>query len=222
MILDVTNPEHVQGIVDQVTTTLQGTGLPLVALVNNAGVAGLNVVEDTDMDRMRHLYDVNVFGLMDITRALLPLLRSSRGRVVNIASVAGQVAAPLMGIYSSSKFAVEGLTDALRREMHPHGVAVSIVEPGYVATPILHKPEVFDEALMKLYGAASWMEGMQRAASKASPVTVTTAAIKDAIVSPTPRERYPCANVDGFPVWVLLKVQWALPTHVFDAIMVHF
>jgi short-subunit dehydrogenase len=88
---------------------------------------------------VRSQFEVNVIGLLAATQAFLPLLRQGRGRVVNLGSVLGRLAIPLMGAYSASKFALEGLTDALRIELLPWGIHVSLIEPGPVATPLWSK-----------------------------------------------------------------------------------
>lgn len=86
--------------------------------------------------QVHSVYNVNVFGLMSLTKACLPAIRRSKGRIVNVGSVSGQVATPSGATYSGTKFAVEGITDALRREMLPLGVSVSLVTPGYIKTAI--------------------------------------------------------------------------------------
>ena len=113
------------------------TGLPLAAVVCNAGLArGPTAVEFHEVEDARALFDVNVFGALRLTQAALPLLRASRGRVVLVSSVFGAFSPPMGGVYAASKRALEALGDALRIEVRPLGVAVSIVQPGAVTTPI--------------------------------------------------------------------------------------
>ena len=100
-------------------------------LVNNAGVGMHGPVEEADDDETRQLFETNVFGLLRVTRAVVPHMRAQKsGAVVNVSSLAGKVSAPFGGLYSATKHAVEALSDALYFELHPFGVRVAIVEPG--------------------------------------------------------------------------------------------
>lgn len=114
---------------------------PLAGLVNNAGIAVPGPLEFLTRDDLARQFDVNVLGLMDVTRRLLPNLRAARGRIVNISSIAGLSALPMMGAYSASKFAVEALSDALRLELRSWGMKVVLIEPGPVKTAIWGKTE---------------------------------------------------------------------------------
>ncbi len=114
-------------------------GLPLVALVNNAGIPGFGALEHLDLEVLRRVLDVNVTGTLAVTQAFLPLLRAARGRVVNISSVSARMALPFAGPYAASKWALEALSDSLRRELLPTGVEVVVIQPGSVRTPIWDK-----------------------------------------------------------------------------------
>lgn len=109
--------------------TLSQSKLPLIALVNNAGISTRSPLEATPIDDVKKIYNTNVFGVHMVTQAFLPMLRASKGRIVNIGSVAGLVATAGSSVYSGSKFALEAITDALRRELSDHQISVSIVEP---------------------------------------------------------------------------------------------
>ncbi|MYM96731.1 oxidoreductase [Duganella vulcania] len=107
-------------------------------LVNNAGYGLLGAVEEANAEEVRALYDTNVFGLLNVTRAALPALRKQgSGHVINISSVGGYTAFPGWGLYSSTKFAVEGLSEALATELAPLGIHVTVVEPGFFRTDFL-------------------------------------------------------------------------------------
>jgi NAD(P)-dependent dehydrogenase (short-subunit alcohol dehydrogenase family) len=107
-------------------------------LVNNAGYGLLGAVEEATADEVRRLYDTNVFGLLNVTRAVLPAMRARRsGHVVNISSLGGYQSGPGFGVYCSTKFAVEGLSEALHGELAPLGIHVKVVEPGYFRTDFL-------------------------------------------------------------------------------------
>ncbi|ACZ23588.1 short-chain dehydrogenase of unknown substrate specificity [Sanguibacter keddieii DSM 10542] len=133
VILDITRPEQVAELV----RTVEADGRPLRAVVNNAGIAVNAPVEVLPMAEWRRQFDVNFFGHVEVTQALLPALLRSRGRVVMMSSLGGRLAQPTYGAYSGSKFALEAVSDALRRELAPHGVTVAIVEPGAVRTEMV-------------------------------------------------------------------------------------
>ncbi|MES2534067.1 MAG: oxidoreductase [Pseudomonadota bacterium] len=107
-------------------------------LVNNAGFGLLGAVEEATADEVRKLYETNVFGLLNVTRAVLPSMRARRsGHVLNLSSLGGHQSGPGFGVYCSTKFAVEGLNQALHKELAPLGVHVTAVEPGYFRTDFL-------------------------------------------------------------------------------------
>jgi NAD(P)-dependent dehydrogenase (short-subunit alcohol dehydrogenase family) len=107
-------------------------------LVNNAGYGIVGAVEETSFDDIRKIYETNVFGLLGMTRAALPQMRRQRsGRIINMSSVAGYRSFPGYGIYCSTKFAVEAISEALSAELAPLGIHVTIVEPGYFRTDFL-------------------------------------------------------------------------------------
>jgi len=120
-------------------------------LVNNAGICVLGAVEETSAEQVEALYRTNVFGLLNVTRAVLPLMRKRRrGHIINISSVAGYSGYAGFGIYSSTKFAVEGLSEALHAELTPLGIHVTVVEPGFFRSDILDKDKSLIEAAIHL------------------------------------------------------------------------
>lgn len=125
--LDVTVPAHVAALDDVLPARLD-------ALVNNVGVGVPGPVETLSREDMRRQFEINLFGPLAVTSAVLPRLRRTRGRIVFISSVNGRVSFPFTGIYNASKFAVEAVADCLRVELGPFGVQVALVEPGVVAT----------------------------------------------------------------------------------------
>lgn len=175
--------------------TIADEGVILYGLVNNAGVSVMGPVERTPLDEWRRQYETNVFGLAAVTQAVLPQMRKAgRGRIVNIGSLAGRIASPFQGVYASSKHAVEGLSDALRRELVPHGIKVSVVRPGFINTPFGHQ----EQESLGLY-AADEVYGEQVQAFKAwhakghpnapSPVVVAEA-VHHALTAERPHSRY--------------------------------
>ncbi|RYZ43887.1 MAG: SDR family oxidoreductase [Myxococcaceae bacterium] len=132
LILDITHPDHIRALATRVHEDPRGRAVR--ALINNAAV-GVNVpFEAFAIDAWRRLFEVNFFGHVAVTQALLPALIRNKGRVVNISSVGGKVAGPTYGPYASTKFALEAVSDSLRREVAPLGVHVVVVEPGGVRT----------------------------------------------------------------------------------------
>ncbi|CAF0749878.1 unnamed protein product [Rotaria sp. Silwood1] len=132
--LDITQQTQIDAayrIVKEKTNTLH-------ALVNNAGIDQDGLIDWITLDFMRNMMEINYFGHVAMTKTFLPLLIAKRGsRIVNLCSVAGFLAAPSMSAYCASKYAFESFSDCLRREMHPWGLHVSIIEPGYMRTPII-------------------------------------------------------------------------------------
>jgi NAD(P)-dependent dehydrogenase (short-subunit alcohol dehydrogenase family) len=168
---------------------------PLDAAVLNAGVALSGPLEFVPLDELRAQFEVNVVGQVALLQAILPALRASRGRVVLMGSVSGRLALPFLGPYASSKFAVEALADSLRGELAPFGVAVSLVQPGSIATPMWRKggeraAELPEEAV-RLYGSA--LEGLRAWAAKRGAVTPpreVAAVVEQALTAERPRTRY--------------------------------
>ena len=156
-------------------------GAPLYGLVNNAGVSELGPVEKVPAEEWRKLFETNVFGLVAVTRAVLPQMRAAgRGRIVNIGSLTGRIASPFQGVYAATKHAVEGLSDSLRRELVPHGIKVSVVRPGAINTPFgAHEAQSLSRYLTDdVYGEQAaafkaWFERQHPAAP--SPLVVAEA-----------------------------------------------
>lgn len=134
--LEVTCPEQTCQAVSEIAARCPEG---LFALVNNAGVGSTGAVELSDLEELRELLEINTVGPLRMIQACLPLLRLARGRVVNISSLNGAVALPMVGAYSASKFALEALSDSLRVELRPWGISVSVIRPGQVRTPIFDK-----------------------------------------------------------------------------------
>ena len=126
--LDVTDSGSIEKLVKYVSEKTDGK---LYALINNAGCGYSGALEDITRDAMRHQFEVNVFGVHELTNQVIPIFRKNKtGRIVNISSAAGRFSTPFMGAYSASKFALEALSDALRFELRNTGIKISIIEPG--------------------------------------------------------------------------------------------
>lgn len=217
VVLDITKADDIARVASEVTQ--------LDALVNNAGYAMLGPIEGVPLDALRNQLEVNFFGHIAVTQALLPRLRESRGRVVFTSSLSGRIATPLTGPYNASKFALEGAADALRMELKPWGVRVSLVEPAQIATDLWANAETdFDAdiaampaAARELYAghAAGFRKSIPLSQKLAAPVDSVAKSIEKALTSRRPRARY---VVGAFP-----KAQAALtgasPTQAVDAIL---
>ncbi len=108
---------------------------PLDVLLNNAGIAISAVMEEITLEDLRRQFETNFFGVVRVTQRVLPAMRArGRGRILNMSSISGKVSWPVFGPYSASKFALEGMSDALRLELHPFGIHVALIEPGYIPT----------------------------------------------------------------------------------------
>ena len=127
LALDVTDPAQRTAAIDRTQKAFGGIDV----LVNNAGYGYSAAVEEGDEDEVRAMFDTNFFGLAAMTKTVLPLMRArGRGHVINISSVAGLVGNPASGYYNATKFAVEGMTEAMAKEVAPLGIRVTLIEPG--------------------------------------------------------------------------------------------
>ena len=133
--------------------TVTAAGVPLRGLINNAGIGIAGPLEYLPIADIRRQFEVNVFGAIAVTQAFLPELRASRGRIVFIGSISGRLPMPFIAPYSSSKFALRALADAWRVELAPAGVAVTLIEPGSVSTPMWSKGHAAQTALAARLGA---------------------------------------------------------------------
>ncbi|MBA2486328.1 MAG: SDR family oxidoreductase [Nitrospira sp.] len=222
-MLDVTDPESIAAAGRTLTEALGEKGL--AGLVNNAGISVAGPLELLPLSEVRTQFEVNVIGALAMTQTLLPLLRKGRGRIVNISSIAGRAATPFLGAYCSSKFALEAMSDALRLELSPWGIAVSLVEPGAVQSQIWQRAtmsatrilEGVAPELFRLYEQPlSRMQNvMARAASRAIPAEIVAHAVAHALTAACPRVRYLVGKDARFRA--LLK--WALPDRVQDRLL---
>lgn len=133
--LDITSDSDII----QACTFIDAKGTGLFALINNAGIFSPGPLMELPIERLVQQYNVNVFGTHRITKAFFPMLMNSKGRIVNMSSVAGYVATPFSGPYASSKHALEGWSDTLRRELMPLGIKVIVIEPALINTPLWNR-----------------------------------------------------------------------------------
>lgn len=134
--LDVTNPQSIQHAIHQIEAHANHR---LHGLVNNAGIAPSGPLECLSPDSIREIFDINVIGLLLMIQACLPLLKQTKGRIINIGSSSGLVAIPMMSTYSATKFGVRAISDSLRLELKPFGISVSLIAPGKFQSEIWEK-----------------------------------------------------------------------------------
>ena len=219
--LEVTDPAQIAEAAERVQAeSTSGGGLD--ALVNNAGIGiggPLELIAPEDLQRQ---FDVNVFGQIAVTQALLPALRRARGRIVFVSSIGGRVAMAFTAPYAASKHAIEAVGDALRVELRSSGVRVALIEPGSVATPIWEKSRVeadrlaIPDRLSREYGnvPAAMDKVMQDTGRRGVPPELVAATIERALTSSRMRARY----VVGRDARVMLLVRALLPDLVFDRV----
>jgi len=235
LVLDVTSAASRARAAADVAAALRARGRVLAGLVNNAGLARVGLPLEFEPEATtREVFETNVFGALATTQAFLPLLRAARGRVVMVSSIAGLVSPqPTWGSYGASKFALEALSDALRRELAGVGVSVSVLEPAFVKTDIAgaaaRAADGADTLALRARARAAYPHIGDYAAVMAAGVArgdspaVTSDAIAHALESPTPSTRYVVASVvDGanrVPAAVVAWLEWLLPDRVMDAIV---
>ena len=197
----------------------------LDALVNNAGIAVTGPVEGLPVTAWREQMEINLFAQVAVTRAVLPAIIRSRGRIVNMSSIGGRQALPLLGPYAASKYALEAMTDSLRRELRGHGVEVVAIEPGAVATPIWGKglaeaDEYLDktsEEIRQRY--ATLIRAIRREAKrnavKGLDADTVAVAVEQALTATRPRTRY----VVGRDARVQAVIARLLPDRAVDALI---
>jgi NAD(P)-dependent dehydrogenase (short-subunit alcohol dehydrogenase family) len=216
--LDVTDADQVAAL---------DAALParLDALVNNAGIVVGGPVEGVPLDDLRRQLEVNLIGQVAVTQAVMARLRASGGRVVFVSSLSGRVATPMTGPYNASKFALEGLVDALRMEVRPWGVGVVLVEPAQTDTDMWRDADSsLDESVAalapehrELYAKhiEGWRKSIPRSQRMASSVDGVAAAIEQALTARRPRARY----VVGLGPRVQGAMASLTPTAVMDAVL---
>ncbi|MFD2091508.1 SDR family oxidoreductase [Blastococcus deserti] len=215
--LDVTRADHVAALDAVLPARLD-------ALVNNAGIAVPGPVEAVGSEAVRHQFEVNLFGPLDLTRAMLPRLRGARGRIVFISSVNGRVSFPGSGIYNASKFALEGLADCLRVELRPWGIKVLLVEPGVTDTdPWRHMMAVLDETAAdlspehrQLYRAH--LAGQRAMCQQLQQRTAPAAGVAEAVRRGLTRRRPGARRLVGTDAHALVVLKAMLPTRALDAL----
>ena len=215
--LDITNEVHVSSLADRLPERLD-------ALVNNAAIGVLGPVEALVPADLRRQFDVNVVGQVAVTQAVLPQLRAARGRIVFISSTGGRMVVPMEGAYCASKYALEGLADALRIELRPWHIGVSLVEPGPTDTgswrEIQKMIDDMDDGMSpahrELYSrhTAGLRSVVSRLGPRAMPPDAVARVVERALTTRRPRARY----LAGTDAHAMIAMKAVLPTGVGDAV----
>ena len=230
--MDVTDTKQVQSAYDYVKNNMKSEN-DLWAVINNAGVCRIGPLDWQSLEEIKKMADVNLWGLIDVTKTFLPLLKNSGGRLVNITSIGGRLSLPYMGAYCTSKFAVEAFTDALRVELCNWKMKTILVEPGFFKTAMTAKNALgsqLDQTWSNLpedkkleYGEEFFKKTKENILSGvvdtcASPnIVVVIDAIVDAVMSLNPKIRY-VLGWDANLIWLFLS---RLPCGIGDFLKRH-
>lgn len=220
--LDVTSEASIQKLFAEMTQQ----PLKKLSLINNAGLAIVGPLETLDIEEWHRQFEVNFFAVVRMTQIFLPLIRATGGRVVNMSSIAGRIASPYLGAYVASKFAVEGMSDSLRRELAPQGVRVILIEPGAIRTPIWEKSRQIGHQLVDnltpemeaLYGKKirKFEQVVMTIAENAAPVEWVVDAVEKAVSAKKPKTRY----LVGKGVFFQALLARLLPDYIMDRFFV--
>ncbi|HET8660439.1 MAG TPA: SDR family NAD(P)-dependent oxidoreductase [Micromonosporaceae bacterium] len=221
VMLDVTDAHQVSATAELVS---RATGKRLDGLVNNAGIGVSGPIECVPVDMLRQQFEVNVFGQVAVTQAVLPLLRAAQGRIVNIGSIGDRITIPFGGPLCASKYAVLSLNDALRQELAPWRVDVILVEPASIRSHAAEKLEKDAENVLEIIGAqgrqlygaayASMVAASLRRERDGSDPDVVARVVQHALTVRKPRTRY----LVGKDCRVLATAARMLPDRTLDAL----
>ncbi len=231
ILLDVTDADAIAQAAATINETTGATGLG--GLINNAGITVAFPLEFLPTDEFRRQLEVNLVGPLAVTQAMLPMLRSAKGRIVNVSSISGLVAGPYVGAYAASKHALEAITDSLRVEVRNFGLKVALIEPGDVDTSIWQKSRAaadqLRDALVDKFSdsvpqdvrdcyaedIAAMRAAAERIANAAMPAKRVVRAIAHALCAKRPKTRYPV----GAKAWAISSLLRYLPDRLRDSMV---
>jgi NAD(P)-dependent dehydrogenase (short-subunit alcohol dehydrogenase family) len=221
LMLDVLDPDAIAAAAERVAAEPGG----LDGLVDNAGAAVAGPLEALPIEGFRRQVELNLTAQLAVTQAMLPAIRTARGRIVLISSMGGRVALPLTGAYHAAKFGLEGLGDSLRQELAPWGIRVVLIEPGSIDTPIWGRGEedaerIFADAsprVRELYEATveRYRQIARDTAERGVPPEKVAARVEHALVARRPRARY----LVGIDAQLMARLKPVLPTPIFDRLI---
>lgn len=215
LALDVTS----QSSIDQAIETINKESGGVDILINNAGYGSYGAVEDVAMEEAKRQFDVNLFGLAAVTKAVIPGMRAKKwGKIVNISSMGGKIYTPLGAWYHASKHALEGWSDCLRFELKPFGIDVIIIEPGGVQS---EWADIASDQFMKVSGKGNYadlaiknqklFDDTYKTGRASAPEVVSSTVIK-ALTSKRPATRYRT----GYMAKLAVFSRWLMPDKLFD------
>lgn len=219
VIIDVTDENSIARAVAYLEQQSAGR---LDGLINNAGIAPTGPLETVPVAKIRELMEVNLIGLLAVTKAFLPMLRESSGRIVNIGSSAGLLATPGWSSYAASKFGVEAVTDSLRLELKSFGIKVSVINPGIIETPLWSKGtpvqqvDSVDPLIRDLYAPLIKSFTSLFENPTTIPALDVAKAVGHALGAKRPRRRYLVGTWDDVKGMALLA---KLPTFIRDQVL---
>lgn len=214
VILDVTDRAQIQAVVEEVGAQCGAEGLQ--GVVNNAGIALAGPLEFMPMEAFKKQFEINVFGLIAVTQAVMPLIRASRGRIVLTGSNSGFMCEPFLAGYGATKHALEAIADSLRIELRPWGIEVALIQPGAIKTPIWNKSREAAEQLFvgmppqceALYAEpiVALRKMVDKMPSMAIPPERVAKAVVHALEARRPRTRYPVGIDSVLGAWLVRVV----------------
>jgi len=223
VLLDVTDNGSIESAAKTVSAAVVERGL--AGLVNNAGIGIGGPLEFVPIDELRRQLEVNTIGPVAVTQHFLPLVRQGSGRIVFVSSIGGRLSNPIIGPYAASKFALEALADALRIELAPLGIHVSVIEPGAVRTMIFEKTRQYGGLVLaglteegtRLYGktARAVLDFFAKMEKGAIPPDRVARVIEHALTAARPRTRY----LVGIDAQTQAFLAWLLPDRMRDALV---
>lgn len=223
ILLDVTSEASIGAALEEVTERTAGRGI--TGLVNNAGFALVGPLELLRLDEIREQLEVNTIGQVAVTQAFLPLLRRTGGRIINMSSISGRAVTPYLGAYGASKFALEAMSDALRLELRPWGIAVCLIEPGAIVSEIWDRSRRAAEdrldrmapSRVALYraGLERLRDVTSRAQRRALSSSEVAKVVARALTSKRPKTRY----LVGQDAKLRALLKFWLPDRLHDAVL---
>jgi NAD(P)-dependent dehydrogenase (short-subunit alcohol dehydrogenase family) len=222
VMLDVADSEAISSAAELLTAELGDAGLS--GLVNNAGISLPSPLETMPIEDFRRQIEINLSAQVEVTQAMLPLIREARGRIVFISSIGGRIAFPFTGAYHAAKFGIEAVGDVFRRELRGAGISVSIVEPGSIATDIWDRGERASDDIGgrspqrdALYGDAieKYRKTVRGVADRGIPPEKAARVIEHALSARRPHTRYLVGRDAKFQA----RAKYLIPTRIFDRIL---
>jgi NAD(P)-dependent dehydrogenase (short-subunit alcohol dehydrogenase family) len=231
VLIDVADDASIASAFEIIRATVADDGL--LGLINNAGIGVVGPIEHLSRDEWHRQFDVNVFGPIAVTQSALPLLRAhvqrhGRGsaRIVNISSIAGKIAQPILAPYSASKFALESVSDSLRLELRPQGILVCLVNPGAIDTPIWKKGEAAEAAIpqdhpaRQLYG--SMIDRVTNAAKNAAKSAIPPLTVAKAVEACLKRRRPKIRTFVGLDAKAGAFAKAIMPDRLLDGFLARY